>query len=180
MKRRGMLGFYIGIGVFLALFVGGWFAWPTLKIWHWEVRLRSLVAQDRKEAPLTDFARGNEYMTKLACAGPQAYPAYERLLGVAAPAHKAQMLEVAARNQARWAIPLVVEMAEKGDAEVISAAVEAAERLADRDFFPRSSLSGVSLGAEFEWPAEEVSKGRRNLFSWWNREGKAKYAGGGE
>ena len=72
--RRGMLAFYIGTGVVLALFLGGWFARAPLKIWYWEVRLRPLVAQDRKEIPLTDFARGNDYMAKVAHRLPRGSP----------------------------------------------------------------------------------------------------------
>jgi hypothetical protein len=31
-RSKRMLGFYVSIGVVLALFVGGWFAWTPLKL----------------------------------------------------------------------------------------------------------------------------------------------------
>lgn len=57
LRPKRMLTFYVGTGVALALFVGGWFAWTPLRAWYQVRQLRRDADTKDRSAVVEDLVR---------------------------------------------------------------------------------------------------------------------------
>jgi hypothetical protein len=186
-----MVGFYVGTGMVVVLFVGGWFAWTPLRVWYWERETVKTMADYRGPGPLGGFCKSPRAPLELATLGPAAYGAFDRLLEN--PEQGVRLACVAALFDARprWDYPLLIKASQDRDVEVAVRAISVVQLRTNEEFFPKRLGNGwvtgyyiVSVVAGNEkWRTmsqEEVGPIREALLAWWDREGKAKYGRGGE
>jgi hypothetical protein len=150
-----MLAFYVGTGVVLALFLGGWFAWTPLRIAYYE---RSARTGHTGEPPddLTT-TKGLHAIYRLVEIGPRAEPALRRLLRSESRDLRYEVASALRIREAQWTIPLLVLAAQDRDRDIAQTAMWGVEPV-------------LHDGLRFRSTEE--------LLSWWHREGKAKYGSG--
>lgn len=193
MKRRGLLGFYIGAGVFAALALVAAFTWKPLAIGYYERQIKRKTPQG-KEGPRTDglvlwgkFAKRRFFhrstrrspeaqaAVRLVNFGPAAGPAFRRLLrSENGNVRDLATIVLAARGArgATWALPMLVELAQDEEENVAWQALITAELLTEQFFVPV-----VPTGTVGEWP-RSLAASQQTLLDWWEKEGWAKYGSG--
>ncbi len=200
-RRKGLVGFYVGMGAVLALVVTFYFAWTPLRALYWEREVRKVFPPPPKRAVCRWGGRGfvattnfpNEEILiltyeqaaerpvgELVSLGPAAEPALRRLLALSRA--RKSVLVLLGKRGARWALPLVVEhlAAPDEDPGAGAAAVYAAERFSGEAFFPRRPATGKKTFVPVMPEPDNVARARRAVLDWWEREGRARYGRGGE
>jgi hypothetical protein len=160
---RSLVGFYVALG-FIAVLVG-------MGVWLWTpITVLRLERQVHHPEAYLQFAnhinpRAIPVM-KLVKMGPVARAALRRLLNDPSPeVRMAALVDMKFGDGPTWYFHLVIEAASRGDDEMAQYAIEVASERAGRGF---RDWTG-------DWRVE-----RQNLLDWWEREGKAKYGGGGK
>jgi hypothetical protein len=153
-RGRSLTGFYIALGVVAALVGLGAWLWTPARIWYYERQFRAA----KTSADLRAAAE------KLGDVGPQALPAFKRLLQSEDSANWTFVLHSGLGHPGRtWALPLIVQTARDSDDEIGRDAIWAAENVLGKRW---------AFGAR---DLEDVPEARRRLLAWWEREGRAKY-----
>ena len=172
---RSLTGFYLAAGLTaLLLGLGAWASTP-LRIWYWERAVRDACWTSKRPRGL--FRETEKRATRLARVGPASLPAFERLLRDEDIGNRHEILLGLRDADATWAMPLVVEVARKGDRDLPGWAILVACSLAKRAFADEKDLE-VCLHQVPNNLHVFVPEGRAKLFDWWEREGKARYGGG--
>ena len=162
LARRGgrMLGFYMGTGVVLALFVGGWLAWTPLWVSYWE---REAIKEQRAWHQPGYSRKRVDAVRDLAALGPGAYQAVDRLLKNREMYPYWHVFGGLEEARATWALPLVIRACRSEDAQVAGRAVMAVEKLSGKTF--HSAHPSI----------EGLARYRPQVLAWWESEGRAKY-----
>jgi hypothetical protein len=182
-----MLGFYVGMGVLLALAAGFYLAWTPARVcWHRRQVLEAPSGNAAQWRAVRDTAR----------LGPASETVVRELLahpdtGVRLSACRGLHLA----GQA-WSVPLLVAAAGDSNPEVAGCAIAAAAGIADiaplnaavnapRGFgrplvmlLPEKGEPLVQLPLVAD--RREVESLRLRLMDWWEREGRARYGGKAE
>ena len=166
---RNLTGFYIGLGVVVALVGLGAWMWKPLYICHLEREVKHAISSAK-------FRSASGYDTpeaarKLARCGPSAYAAFDRLLkwqrfddGEIVSAFWDRDL----KGQT-WALPLLAREAKSTAFRVYHPATCAAETITGIQFIePVANVKSDEFG-------QAVDKGRERFLVWWEQEGRAKY-----
>jgi len=153
---RSLVGFYIALGVVAVLVGLGAWLWTPLKISYCERRVldSSLFPGQRSESG-----------ERLARTWPAAAPAVERLLRSDSHSRKA-MLNGLVWAKATWCLPLLAAECQRqdGSSDCAMAIALSAQKISGQDFGGK----------------ENAELAVQNFLSWWEREGQAKYGGGGK
>jgi len=174
-KQKSLKGFYVAMGVLLALTVGGWFAWTPLKIMYYEKKVE--IASSLVLVPLkSGWSERHVKAHELAMLGPASYKSFARLLGKGSSVDRIEvMMGLSSPGNTLWALPLYadVAMSKHSDSRIPAIAAELAATMVE-----------VDLGRPVvQWPERKKFKNDEehrlaisNCFlDWWEREGKAMY-----
>jgi hypothetical protein len=173
-QGRSLAGFYIALGVVAGLvLLGVWLSTP-LRVWYWERQIQKpLPPCPASNAPGYDaihalYDEQSEAAVRLVEIGPRSAPAVTRLLR-RGHAERWITLWALQRVSAKWALPILVEECrERNDPALTLLLVDTAERITGEFIQPPEGYLRVK-----ELPPQ--------LFlAWWEREGQAKYGGGGK
>ncbi len=165
---RRMLAFYVGTGVVLALFVGGWLGRTPLRIRYYKWRLASV--KDDYEKLQAGYG--------LARLGRPAQAAFREL--IRSEDWKTREYAVAAMHNDEsvlW-IPVLVEASRDPKQFIAARAVCAVYELSDRAFDAPSHRTRPPHLLLAERPDRRDD--RKAMLEWWEREGNAKYGDGGK
>jgi hypothetical protein len=163
-RRKGLLAFYIGIGVASLLVVGACFAWKPLRVWQCEKYLMSMPRPDFTtfDTEAIDASEG------LVAIGPQAIPAIKRVLVRDENLAGGYLLDALYEECPIWAVELLVEHSISGwDDDVRCACMSLVEEATGKDF---------GCGNQQTVCIEDESF--RKMVDWWQAEGKAMYGSG--
>jgi hypothetical protein len=112
---------------------------------------------------------------KLAEVGPAAHPNLCRLLTSPNQNLRAEVLSAFHHPKYAWLLPLIVESARDGDANVVREAYTAARSTVGGAPNPMQPVPPLDQNASEQQQVEAL---RKALLAWWEREGKAKYGEG--
>jgi hypothetical protein len=91
------------------------------------------------------------------------------------------LLEFLMTESETWTLPIAVEHAASHEHLVAVSAVDTAEKLAERQFFPNGPhLVPAKNGGGLTWrhiSKDELGRARDALLAWWESEGRTKYGG---
>jgi hypothetical protein len=184
--RKGLLAFYISMGVVALLFVGFCFAWTPLRVWYWEREVRRsppwiFSPGQSGQTPVIEFPR-TRAARALADLGPSSAAAFRRLVRARNYDPNGYVLGVLNRPDDSWALPMLMETAKRDDPALAAHAIYAVQDITGKSFFPSvkstgDAISDIPLGGA-AWSRETVEPARTKLLKWWTREGKAKYGSG--
>ncbi len=154
-KRKGMLGFYVGLGVVAALLVGGWFAWTPLRVSYYRRRVASLPdGRERLDAGVA-----------LARIGPPAEQALRELISSEDVLTRSYAVAGMHNGGSVFWLPLLVEASRDPEDYIADRAIHAVHERSRRTFDRPFDLSG----------SETLKAQRKMVLDWWEREGKAQY-----
>ncbi|HOX08835.1 MAG TPA: hypothetical protein PK280_20745 [Planctomycetota bacterium] len=163
-QERGLLWFYLLLGLAAAVFAAGALAWRPLRASQWEGRARAAYERG-------DVKAAGDALDALDALGPAAGPAVGRLLEPNRAWYRGQVIQQLGRKENRWMLPALVRLARHDtDAAVVRLSVSAAESMSGRIFFPLSTPPGAAGGA-----AAGLDEARRRLIDWWEAEGSRRH-----
>ena len=187
-RSRRMLGFYVAMGVALALAVSFYFAWTPLRVRYWEREVRReapgysrrpQVSQDGRVV-FVNMVLGDP-AGKLAALGPGSAPAFERLLRAEAPGVRLAAVEGLHRARAEWCVPLLVGAVGDADSEVSVTATRAVADIMKNGLHKSSQLDLTrAVNLYLSLRQKEPARLRQEVLDWWESEGQAKYGGAEE
>ncbi len=184
-KRKGMLGFYIGLGAVALLLVGFYFSWTPLRVWYWEREVRRSPSGNNfrvewPDWPITSMGPRGEAARRLVDIGPVARFAVRRLLAEKDFELRLDVVVAFRKEEHAWGVPLLVEAGSDERIEnlmIAEYAIMATGHICGQQFFP-VTRNIMDEGSEFQ--IARVQEGRKALRVWWEKEGKAKYGRGVE
>ncbi len=176
-KHRGLVVFYIGMGVVLLLFASGWLASGPLRAWYWEREVRLWMPMQGLTGGENPHVRP---VVKLIAVGPPARAAVERLFRENDTALSIYLTVQLRDPKNTWALPALVErVGRRGQFDDFDL-LDTVEVISKRNFHEglgkkTFSTTGIPLTV---WGAADKEEARRRILDWWEAEGRAKYGSG--
>lgn len=164
-RERGLLWFYLLLGLVAGVFAFFVLAWKPLRANQWERQVRAAFERG-------DVKAAGDALDKLDDLGPAADRAVGRLLAPNGAWYRGQVIHSLARKENRWMLPALVRLArEDNDTGMVHLAIAAAESMSGRLF-----VSDLSTTAS-DRPGRRTEAARAKFLDWWEREGRDKFGG---